>query len=77
MSDWKPIETAPKDGRSILLWARLSSYPPEPADHFPIVGFWHQAIMRWKVAPENLNCQEALIATRWAPLPPNPPEDRA
>ena len=77
MIKWQSMDTAPQDGRPVLLWARLSSYPPEPNDHFPIVGFWHRAIMRWKVAPENLNPQEALIATHWAPLPAKPPEDRA
>lgn len=73
MRDWSTINTAPTDGRSLLLWARLSSYPPETSDHFPIVGFWHSAIMRWKVAPEQLNAQEALIATHWAAIP-NAPE---
>jgi hypothetical protein len=73
MTGWKSIEdNPPKDGRSVLLWARLSSYPPEPNDHFPIVGFWHRAIMQWKVAPEQLNAQETLIATKWVPIPPAP-----
>lgn len=72
MTDWKPIDTAPKDGTAVLLWARLSTYPPEPDNYFRIVGFWHRAIARWKVAPEHLNAQEELIATHWAPLPQPP-----
>lgn len=69
MTHWEPERTAPKDGRAVLLWARLSSHPPEPNSHFPIVGFWHQTIMCWKVAPECLNPQEGLIATHRAQLP--------
>jgi hypothetical protein len=72
MTDSKTIESAPKDGTPVLLWARLSSYPPEPDNYFWIVGFWHGSIARWKVAPEQLNAQEELIATRWAPLPKPP-----
>lgn len=69
---WRPIDTAPTS-TPVLLWARLSSAPPEPSDHFPIVGVWHRALMRWKVSPELLNAREELIATHWAPIP-NPPE---
>jgi hypothetical protein len=29
MMDWKPIKDAPKDGRSVLLWARLKSASAE------------------------------------------------
>jgi hypothetical protein len=74
MIDWQLMETAPRDGRPVLLCAKLSSYPPEPKNHFPIVGFWHQTIMRWKVAPEHWNPQEELIATHWAPIPKSPLE---
>ena len=47
MTSWKPIEDAPKDGRSVLLWARLASAPAERDDFsFPVVGFWHIAFER-------------------------------
>jgi hypothetical protein len=29
MTSWKPIQDAPKDGRSVLLWARLKISPAE------------------------------------------------
>jgi hypothetical protein len=69
---WQSIETAPKDGRPVLLWARLRSHPPSEDDFHRIVGFWHRAIGRWKVSPEELNGQEDLIAVLWSALPEPP-----
>ena len=72
MTSWKPIEDAPKDGRSVLLWARLASAPAERDDFsFPVVGFWHIAFERWKVAPALLG-EKGLIPTYWTDLPPEP-----
>ena len=73
MTSWKPIEDAPKDGRLVLLWARLKT-PPEERDDigYPIVGFWLRNI-GWKVAPELLNRDEELIPTYWTEIP-EPPE---
>jgi len=72
MTSWKPIEDAPRDGRSVLLWARLASAPAERDDFsFPVVGFWHIAFERWKVAPALLG-EKGLIPTYWTELPPEP-----
>ena len=72
MTSWKSIEDAPKDGRSVLLWARLASAPAESDDFsFPVVGFWHIAFERWKVAPALLG-EKALIPTYWTELPLEP-----
>ena len=65
MSNWKPIESAPRDGTPVLLWAQLKSKPPTGDDFHPIVGFWHRSIDRWKVTPEDLNSEDDLIATYW------------
>jgi len=72
MMNWKPIEDAPKDGTPLLLWARLKSCPPGGEDFYPIVGYWHRSIQRWKVLPEHLNGDEDLIADYWAELPAAP-----
>jgi len=72
MSNWKPIETAPMDGRPVLLWARLTSVPAEPDSFSPVVGFWHRSIGRWKIAPEILSKSEVLDARCWTELPAPP-----
>jgi hypothetical protein len=69
MMDWKPIKSAPRDGSSVLLWARLMSTPPGNDDFYPIVGAWNKSIERWKVAPELLNKAEVLDARYWNELP--------
>jgi hypothetical protein len=72
VTDWKPIEDAPKNGMPVLLWARMKSSPPGGDDFYAIVGFWHRSVQRWKVSPEHLNREEDLIALFWATLPEPP-----
>ena len=46
-------EDAPKDGRPVLLWARLKSAPAEKgAASYPIVGRWDN--WQWQAAPDLL-----------------------
>ena len=71
MTSWKPIKDAPKDGRSVLLWARIKTVPPGNVDFSPIVGFWHKDIEQWRVAPEHLS-GEVLIPTYWTKIPEVP-----
>jgi hypothetical protein len=71
MANWKPIKDAPKDGSSVLLWARIKTVPPANVDFSPIVGFWHKDIGQWKVAPEHLSGEE-LIPTYWMKIPEVP-----
>jgi hypothetical protein len=75
MTNWKAIEDAPKDGRSVLLWARLKTMPAEQDDFgYPIVGFWVRNIGS-KVAPELLNPDEELLPIYWTELPLEPRSD--
>jgi hypothetical protein len=66
MTDWEPMNTAPKDGRPLLLWARLRAHPPEKDSFFEIVGFFHRAsgVERWK----GRETEEDLEAKYWAPI---------
>lgn len=58
MIDWQPIETAPKDGTTVLLWVPNARLSPVFA------GEWRGA---WRVGLFTV-CNP----THWAPL--NPPE---
>jgi len=63
---WKPIESAPKDGRSILL-AKAGVWVGE--------GYWSDYDDTWR-EPNNNGTDEwgwPLEPTHWMPLPP-PPE---
>lgn len=67
---WQPIETAPKDGREILLFDRDDLPTVFAGKWAPVAGDggW------WIYADELLQdaCAEAF-PTHWMPLPP-PPE---
>ena len=71
MSEWRPIETAPRDGTPVLLWAsdfkgataRTAQFRLHPCGS----GLWLLA--------ESATQELYLIAgqaTHWAPLPPGP-----
>lgn len=71
MSDWQPIETAPKDGRHVLL--AVTNDPP----NFPgyvSEGYyeedrdcWYQANTHWTDQFDG-----ALYPSHWMPLPEPP-----
>lgn len=70
MSEWQPIETAPKDGTAILVWDGKLVYEAEWWDA------WYADSSKpgWMIA----NCDEEygfyVKATHWMPLP-TPPTD--
>ena len=62
MTSWKLMKDAPRNGRPVLLWARLKSVPADrDSVSYPIVGFWLRNF-GWKVAPEILNRYEDVGA---------------
>ena len=71
MPNWKPINSAPKTGTRVLLWARCKSIPAD-VDYSPIVGYWNRSIERWNVAPEHLNREEELVPSHWLEFPRPP-----
>lgn len=71
MSEWQPIETAPKDGSKHLLWSERHGFvvANQPsAQHIP--GDWSLIRGRWK---GSMNIA-AACATHWAKLPKSPKE---
>lgn len=66
MSEWQPIETAPRDGTPVLL---------TNGDTME-VGGWQEG---WRGKPGTFWCQGCdeypvcINATHWMPLPPPPP----
>ena len=61
--EWKPIETAPKDGTDVL------AYVPETDQQFVI--YWHQHDKCWAYAVCELGTIYC-IPTHWMPLPQPP-----
>jgi hypothetical protein len=66
MSEWQPIETAPKDGTRILAW--FSGEEPEP-----IVVKWRVGFDRFPwVESDESGAYGAHVVTHWMPLPESP-----
>lgn len=79
MSDWRPIETAPKDGTHILGWGRYNN--------FPVIVRWGRIRHTWEMGWEpsydgsrviesesdfGTEYKEREILTHWMPLPERP-----
>jgi hypothetical protein len=68
-SAWKTMESAPKNGTKVLLWATLKT--PAPYDPpGPVVGRWIKApVEQWRPVPDLLDKGIALIPTHWTDIP--------
>jgi hypothetical protein len=68
MTEWQPIETAPKDGAAILIWPAQSSFTGD--DTISYVVRWND----WKEAWIEASGEEydTFYPTHWMPLPPPP-----
>ena len=79
--EWKPIETAPRDGTRIIVYSTYSTESgvgggmdgPWVGEVFWQDGWYNEDKSGWMIA----NCDEEygcfVVATHWMPLPP-PPE---
>lgn len=63
MSEWRTIESAPKEGQNILL------YCPLPGSEFQVVGLWVEGC--WATSYE---WEDVYEPTHWMPLPSPPNE---
>jgi len=66
--DWQPIETAPKDGRTVILvdWEQVCMLSDGP-----LLGacYWHSGLNEWVGAGGSADVDPA---THWMPLPAPP-----
>lgn len=71
---WQPIETAPRDGSFVLLWA------PDYADR-PGLGQWCEVVAAWSSDIGTMDDGPGILTdecdgpTHWAPIP-EPPHAR-
>ncbi len=69
MTDWQPIETAPRDGTEILI------FEPASAAKIHVVSWQESEDYKvWCYAEEVLSdiCPEGAEPTHWMPLPQPP-----
>lgn len=76
MSAWQPIETAPKDGTSVLLFGRPDDVEGISFNRpIPLSGYWDQIDTAWCSTTATW-LGPFIAATHWQPLPENPVEER-
>lgn len=63
MSEWKPIESAPKDGTMVLLGNAVHAWRT--------AGGWREAHQDWWDSRDEEGCE--FPPTHWMPLP-DPPQ---
>lgn len=59
-SPWRSMDSAPKDGRDVLLWCPNGM---TPSTH---VGYWDDGVELWMVGDDD------IWPTHWMPLPAAP-----
>ena len=62
-TEWKPIETAPKDDKQVPLWN-----PDNPHGEWPYMGVWDAIRQAWTVHVDG----QIIYPTHWMPLPDPP-----
>lgn len=80
MTEWKPIETAPKD-KIIIMYAKYPtpfSFLGGHSEFYHVkVGLWNRSQDCWFEATDrDIGGMNMMIPTRWMPLP-QPPIDEA
>lgn len=69
MSEWQPIETAPKDGAWIILYDDNFKH----SEHSYLIATWHPQVKSWKGATNSKGRFPLWEdATHWMPLPEKP-----
>jgi hypothetical protein len=66
MTNWQPIETAPKDSSSVILWPYMDDWVNSQIT----VGYYRAEVPSWYCEIT----EQLFDPTQWMPLP-EPPED--
>ena len=66
---WKPIETAPKDGRQIFVWRVPLPWLGEVIDNRIVIACWHREKECWTMGTIN---GMPIEATHWVSIPELP-----
>lgn len=74
MSEWKTIDTAPKDGSEILIYLGAPWNKPEKARWYEPWGNWQAGVIPSDPAREERFGIGSAIPTHWMPLPEPPKE---
>lgn len=72
--EWQPIETAPRDGTAIFVWATREGWRDNPR---MVAARWYHSANSWYVygcGPTKHSEQwlDSCNPTHWMPLPPPP-----
>lgn len=62
---WQPIETAPKDGRQIVVWGKFQSL----SEYTRGTAYWDGV---WITSPVDLHYNDRIIPEQWQAFPPAP-----
>ena len=63
--EWRPIETAPEDGTSVLLWQ------PTHRGGYVVIAYFDLFYLAWREEEEGIS----LDPTHWRPLPEPPQQE--
>jgi hypothetical protein len=70
MSEWKPIESAPRDGTKIIVFVPDAKYHEQVGE-----ASWLDSYEEWRWANNSCSCCWGEMAGKpvmWQPLPPPP-----
>lgn len=73
--EWMPIETAPKDGREVLLWLGSPWSKVEKARWYAPWKNWQAGVIPADPVREDCYGIGSAVPTHWQPLPTPPKEN--
>ena len=70
MSEWQPIETAPKDGTHVWLFGTALSFDGYERANAMVIGMWVSE--KWRIVALGQPREMEIKAERWQLLPQPP-----